>query len=116
MVGYLLGLCNVDPLQYSPAVRAVHGPERATRCPISISISARTAGRGIIEYVRKKYGHVAQIVTFGTLAAKAACKDVARVLGIDIAVVERSSPALIPGIPGMTIDKAMATGRRSCAR
>ena len=39
----------------------------------------------MIEYVRNKYGHVAQIITFGTLAAKAACKDVGRVLGVPLA-------------------------------
>jgi DNA polymerase-3 subunit alpha len=60
----------------------------------------------VIDYVRKKYGHVAQIITFGTLAAKAACKDVGRVLGVPLADVDKLTK-LIPGVPGMTLDKAM---------
>ena len=60
----------------------------------------------IIEYVREKYGHVAQIITFGTLAARAVCKDVGRVMGVPLALTDRITK-LIPGIPGMTLDKAI---------
>ncbi len=61
----------------------------------------------VIEYVRNKYGHVAQIITFGTLAARAACKDVGRVLGVPLAVTDKITK-LIPGTPGMTLDKALS--------
>ena len=77
-----------------------------TRCRISTSTSARTAAQKIIEYVRNKYGHVAQIITFGTLAARAACKDVGRVLGVPLAETDKITK-LIPGTPGMTLDKAL---------
>src|SRR5947209_11031122 len=60
----------------------------------------------VIEYVRQKYGHVAQIITFGTLAAKAACKDVGRVMGVPLAEVDKITK-LIPATPGMTLSKAM---------
>jgi DNA polymerase-3 subunit alpha len=73
-----------------------------------IDIDICQEGRGkIIDYVRKKYGHVAQIITFGTLAAKAACKDVGRVLGVPLAEIDKLTK-LIPGTPGMTLDKAMS--------
>ena len=105
MVGYLLGLCNVDPLKYGLLFERFMDPSRNEMPDIDIDI-CQDGRPGIIEYVRKKYGHVAQIVTFGTLAAKAACKDVARVLGIDIATSTKLT-SLIPGVPGMTIDKAL---------
>jgi DNA polymerase-3 subunit alpha len=60
----------------------------------------------VIEYVRKKYGHVAQIITFGTLAAKAVCKDVGRVLGMSVGDVEKITK-LIPTTPGTTLKKAL---------
>lgn len=105
MVGYLLGLCNVDPLKYSLLFERFMDPSRNEMPDIDIDI-CQDGRPGVIEYVRKKYGHVAQIITFGTLAAKAACKDVARVMGIDIAVSNKFT-SLIPGTPGMTIDKAL---------
>jgi DNA polymerase III subunit alpha len=105
MVGYLLGLCNVDPLKYSLLFERFMDPSRNEMPDIDIDI-CQDGRQKVIEYVRKKYGHVAQIITFGTLAAKAACKDVARVMGIDIATSTKLT-SLIPGVPGMTIDKAL---------
>ena len=69
-----------------PAVRAVPRPEPRPRRPISTSTSARTAASEVIDYVKQKYGEesVAQIGTFGTLAAKAAIKDVGRVLDVPL--------------------------------
>src|SRR5690348_4838853 len=60
----------------------------------------------VIEYVRNKYGHVAQIITFGTLAAKAACKDVGRVMGVPLAEIDKLTK-LIPGLPGTKLEKAL---------
>jgi DNA polymerase III subunit alpha len=105
MVGYLLGLCNVDPLKYSLLFERFMDPSRNEMPDIDIDI-CQDGRPGVIEYVRKKYGHVAQIITFGTLAAKAACKDVGRVLGVELAVINKLT-ALIPGTPGMSIDKAL---------
>ncbi len=106
MVGYLLGLCNVDPLQYGLLFERFMDPSRNEMPDIDIDICQDGRGK-VIEYVRQKYGHVAQIITFGTLAAKAACKDVGRVLGVPLAEIDKVTK-LIPGVPGMTLDKAMS--------
>ncbi len=105
MVGYLLGLCNVDPIRFGLLFERFMDPSRNEMPDIDIDICQNGRGR-VIDYVRKKYGHVAQIITFGTLAAKAACKDVGRVLGVPLAEVDKLTK-LIPGTPGMTLDKAM---------
>jgi DNA polymerase III subunit alpha len=106
MVGYLLGLCDVDPLAYGLLFERFMDPSRSEMPDIDIDI-CQDGRAAIIDYVRKKYGHVAQIITFGTLAAKAACKDVARVLGVPLAEADRITK-LIPGTPGMTLDHAMS--------
>ncbi|HSI34073.1 MAG TPA: DNA polymerase III subunit alpha, partial [Tepidisphaeraceae bacterium] len=98
MVGYLLGLCNVDPVKYNLLFERFMDPSRNEMPDIDIDI-CQDGRQGVIEYVRKKYGHVAQIITFGTLAAKAACKDVGRVLGVPLADIDKLTK-LIPGLPG----------------
>ncbi len=105
MVGYLLGLCNVDPLRYNLLFERFMDPSRNEMPDIDIDI-CQDGRQRVIEYVREKYGHVAQIITFGTLAAKAACKDVGRVLGVPLSEIDKLTK-LIPGTPGMTLDKAM---------
>ncbi len=107
MVGYLLGLCNVDPLKYGLLFERFMDPSRNEMPDIDIDI-CQDGRQKVIEYVRQKYGHVAQIITFGTLAAKAACKDVGRVLGVPLAEIDKLTK-LIPGTPGMTLDKALAS-------
>ena len=106
MVGYLLGLCNVDPLRYGLLFERFMDPNRSEMPDIDIDI-CQDGRQKVIEYVRQKYGHVAQIVTFGTLAAKNAVKDVSRVLGVPLGEADRLTK-LIPGTPGMTLKKAMA--------
>src|SRR5947207_13164660 len=81
-------------------------PSRNEMPDIDIDI-CQEGRKKIIDYVRQKYGHVAQIITFGTLAAKAACKDVGRVLGVPLAEVDRLTK-LIPNAVGMTLNKALA--------
>jgi DNA polymerase-3 subunit alpha len=105
MVGYLLGLCNVDPIKYNLLFERFMDPSRNEMPDIDIDI-CQDGRQKVIEYVRQKYGHVAQIITFGTLAAKAACKDVGRVMGVPLAEIDKVTK-LIPGVPGMTLDKAM---------
>jgi len=105
MVGYLLGLCNVDPIRYGLLFERFMDPSRNEMPDIDIDI-CQDGRQRVIEYVRNKYGHVAQIITFGTLAAKAACKDVGRVMGVPLALTDKLTK-LIPGVPGMTLDKAM---------
>ena len=91
LVAYALRITDLDPLVYTLLVRAV--PESGTRAPFPIStwISAWTGGDEVINYVIDKYGkdHVAQIITFGTMGAKAAIRDVGRVLEIPYAEVDR---------------------------
>src|SRR6185436_9916956 len=82
-------------------------PNRSEMPDIDIDICQEGRGK-IIDYVRQKYGHVAQIITFGTLAAKAACKDVGRVLGVPLPEIDKLTK-LIPGTPGMTLKRAMDT-------
>jgi DNA polymerase III subunit alpha len=105
MVGYLLGLCNVDPIKYNLLFERFMDPSRSEMPDIDIDI-CQDGRQRVIEYVRNKYGHVAQIITFGTLAAKAACKDVGRVLGVPLAEIDKLTK-LIPGTPGMTLKKAL---------
>ncbi|MEM8872841.1 MAG: DNA polymerase III subunit alpha [Planctomycetota bacterium] len=105
IVGYLLGLCNVDPLEFGLLFERFMDPSRNEFPDIDIDICMNGRGK-VIEYVREKYGHVAQIITFGTLAAKAACKDVGRVMGVPLADIDKLTK-LIPGVPGMTLDKAI---------
>jgi DNA polymerase-3 subunit alpha len=106
MVGYLLGLCNVDPIRYGLLFERFMDQSRNEMPDIDIDICQEGRGK-IIEYVRNKYGHVAQIITFGTLAARAACKDVGRVLGVPLPVTDKITK-LIPGTPGMSLDKALS--------
>ncbi len=105
MVGYLLGLCNVDPIRYNLLFERFMDPSRSEMPDIDIDI-CQEGRQKIIDYVRQKYGHVAQIITFGTLAARAACKDVGRVLGVPLAEIDKLTK-LIPGTPGMTLKRAM---------
>ncbi|HSU68627.1 MAG TPA: DNA polymerase III subunit alpha [Tepidisphaeraceae bacterium] len=105
MVGYLLGLCNVDPIKYNLLFERFMDPNRNEMPDIDIDI-CQDGRQKVIEYVRNKYGHVAQIITFGTLAAKAACKDVGRVLGVPLAEIDKLTK-LIPATPGVTLDKAL---------
>jgi DNA polymerase-3 subunit alpha len=107
MVGYLLGLCNVDPVKYGLLFERFMDPSRSEMPDIDIDICQDGRGR-VIEYVRKKYGHVAQIITFGTLAAKAACKDVGRVLGVPLSEVDKLTKLIPTAPPGVTIDDAMS--------
>src|SRR5205085_7871013 len=81
LVGYAMGITDVDPLQYGLLFERFLNPERISMPDIDIDCCSN--GRGeVIQYVTEKYGReqVAQIITFGTLAAKAAIKDVGRVL------------------------------------
>ena len=87
VVGYCLGISNVDPLKYELYFERFMDPERNEMPDIDIDI-CQTNRPKVIEYVRKKYGHVAQIVTFNTMAARAVIRDVGRVLDIPLREVD----------------------------
>ena len=107
IVGYCLGLCNVDPLRYDLLFERFMDPARNEMPDIDIDICQAHRGQ-IIEYVRKKYGHVAQIITFGTMKARAVIRDVCRVLGIPLSEADRLAK-LVPFALDMTLEKAMET-------
>ncbi len=81
MVGYVLGLSNACPIRYGLLFERFTDPDRSEYPDIDIDM-CQDGRAELIDYVRKKYGHVAQIITFGRLKARAAIKDVARVLGL----------------------------------
>lgn len=83
LVAYAVGITNIDPLRFGLLFERFLNPERVSMPDIDTDFSDRERDR-VIEYVRKRYGEdkVAQIGTFGSLASKAALKDVARVYGI----------------------------------
>jgi len=105
LVGYCLGLCNVDPLKYDLLFERFMDPQRNEMPDIDIDICQ--TGRGqIIDYVRQKYGHVAQIITFGTMGAKAVIRDICRVLNVPLTEADRLAK-LIPETLNMTLDTAI---------
>ncbi len=88
MAGYVLGLSNACPVKYGLLFERFTDPDRSEYPDIDIDLCQDGRGR-VIDYVRGKYGHVAQIITFGTLGAKAALRDVGRVLEIPLGEVDR---------------------------
>ncbi|QNN22334.1 DNA polymerase III subunit alpha [Planctomycetales bacterium ZRK34] len=105
MVGYCLGLSNACPVKYGLLFERFTDPDRSEYPDIDIDI-CQDGRAAVIDYVRRKYGHVAQIITFGTLKARAAVRDVGRVLNIPLGEVDRIAK-LIPADLGMTLDKAL---------
>ena len=99
LVSYALGITDIDPLEYDLLFERFLNPERVSMPDIDIDFCTR--GRGeVIRYVTEKYGrdYVAQIITFGTLAARQAIKDVGRVLGMGFGEVEALTK-LVPTQP-----------------
>jgi DNA polymerase III subunit alpha len=105
MVGYVLGLSNACPVRYGLLFERFTDPDRSEYPDIDIDLCQDGRAR-VIEYVRKKYGHVAQIITFGTLKARAAVRDVGRVFAMPIPEVDRVAK-LIPETLNITLDQAL---------
>lgn len=105
VVGHCLGLSAPDPLRYGLYFERFMDPDRDEMPDIDIDI-CQEGREEVIDYVRKKYGQVAQIITFGTLQPRAAVKDVARVLGLGFEEANAITK-LIPEELKMTMDKAM---------
>jgi len=105
VVAYALYLSRPDPIRYGLYFERFMDPDRDEMPDIDLDICQDSRAK-LIDYVRNKYGHVAQIITFGTLKAKAAVKDVARVLGMDFARANELTK-LIPTELKMTLDKAL---------
>ncbi len=108
LVAYCLRITDVDPLQYGLIFERFLNPERVTLPDIDIDFCERRRGE-VIDYVTQRYGreNVAQIITFGTMKARAVVRDVARVMDVPYAEADRVAK-LIPPALDMTLDKAMA--------
>lgn len=107
LVGYCLGLCDVDPIRYDLLFERFMDPQRNEMPDVDIDICQAHRAE-IIDYVRQKYGHVAQIITFGTMKARAVIRDVCRVLGVPLYEADRLAK-LVPFSLDMTLDKALKT-------
>jgi DNA polymerase-3 subunit alpha len=110
LVGYLTGISNVDPLYYKLPFERFLNPERPKAPDIDMDIADNRRDE-MIAYAKRKYGddHVAQIGTFGTMAARAAVRDVSRALGHSYSVGDRIAKLIPIGSQGfpMTIDHAL---------
>jgi DNA polymerase-3 subunit alpha len=107
LVAYSMEITNIDPLQNVLLFERFLNPERVSMPDIDVDFCMNRRGE-VIEYVTRKYGReqVAQIITFNTMAAKAAIKDCGRALDMPYGDVDRIAK-LIPATIGMTIDTAL---------
>ena len=110
LVAYSLGITDLDPLAYNLLFERFLNPERVSMPDFDIDFCQANRER-VIDYVKAKYGRdaVSQIVTFGTMAAKAALRDVGRVLGMGYGHVD-SIAKLIVAPPGKTVTLARGAG------
>lgn len=107
MVAYCLHITDIDPMKYSLFFERFLNPERVSMPDIDMDFGD-TRREEVVDYVRRKYGEdrVAQIVTFGTMAAKGAIRDVGRVLDIPYADVDVIAKQ-IPNVVHITLDQAL---------
>jgi DNA polymerase-3 subunit alpha len=107
LVSYALRITDVDPLQYDLLFERFLNPERISMPDIDIDFCMRRRGE-VIEYVRQKYGgeSVAQIITFGTMAAKAVLKDAGRALDLPYGDVDRLAK-MIPATLNISLEEAL---------
>jgi DNA polymerase-3 subunit alpha len=107
LVAYALGITDLDPIEHDLLFERFLNPERVSMPDFDVDFCMDGRDR-VIEYVANKYGRerVSQIITYGTLAAKAVVRDVGRVLGHNYGYVDKIAK-LIPLEIGMTLDKAL---------
>ena len=107
LVAYVMEITNIDPLQNVLLFERFLNPERVSMPDIDVDFCMNRRGE-VIDYVTRKYGReqVAQIITFNTMAAKAAIKDCGRALDMPYGDVDRVAK-LVPPTIGMTLDKAL---------
>jgi DNA polymerase-3 subunit alpha len=107
LVAYVVGITDIDPLQYGLIFERFLNPDRIS--PPDIDVDFCEARRGeVLEYVRQKYGErrVAQIITFGKLKAKSVVRDVGRVMGLSYQAADRIAK-MIPNELNITLDTAV---------
>ena len=107
LLAYCMGITGVDPMKYQLIFERFLNPERISMPDFDVDFSDERRGE-VIDYVVRRYGadHVAQITTFGTMAARAAVRDVGRALGMSYQAVDRVAK-LIPGRLKITLDEAL---------
>ena len=115
MVSYCLNITDLDPMKYSLYFERFLNPERVSMPDIDIDFCIRRR-QEVIDYVNRKYGsdHVAQIVTFGTMAARASVRDVGRVMGLpygDVDAVAKQIPSG-PGNLHITLAEALKLSKQ----
>ncbi|MCK6456241.1 MAG: DNA polymerase III subunit alpha [Phycisphaerae bacterium] len=106
VVSYCLYLSQPDPMRYGLYFERFMDPDRDEMPDIDIDI-CQDGREEVLRYVREKYGHVAQIITFGTLKARAVLRDVSRVLGVPLAKADQVAK-LVPEQLKMTLERALA--------
>ena len=111
IVSYALGITDIDPLKYDLLFERFLNPGRKSMPDIDMDFSVERRGE-VIDYVAQKYGRdrVAQIITFGTMAARAAVRDAARVMGKPYAVGDKIAKMIPEQAPPATFDDAMQPG------
>ncbi len=109
LAAYCIGITGIDPIKYNLLFERFLNPERVSMPDFDIDF-CYVRRQEVIDYVIRKYGsdHVAQIITFGTMAARGAIRDVGRVLAMPYAQVD-SVAKLVPMELGVTIQKALET-------
>jgi len=107
LVSYCLGITDIDPVKYTLLFERFLNPERVSMPDIDVDF-CKDRRSEVISYVTEKYGkdHVAQIITFGTMAAKAAIRDVGRALDFPYAEVDRIAK-MVPNTPNITIEETL---------
>ncbi|HVH69322.1 MAG TPA: DNA polymerase III subunit alpha [Gemmatimonadales bacterium] len=111
LVAYALGITDVDPLRFDLLFERFLNPERVSMPDIDLDFCFERRGE-VIQYIRERYGRdsVGQIITFGTLKARAAFRDVARTLRVEPGEVDRYTK-MIPAGPGVAVTLAEAPER-----
>lgn len=116
LAAYCIGITNIDPMKYQLLFERFLNPERISMPDFDVDFCYERR-QEVIDYVIEKYGadHVAQIVTFGTMAARGAIRDVGRVLGIPYQTVDEVAK-MVPMELKMTLEKALAASKELKAR
>lgn len=111
LAAYCIGITGIDPIKYNLLFERFLNPERVSMPDFDVDFCYVNRQK-VIDYVIKKYGddHVAQIVTFGTMAARAAVRDVGRAMDIPYSVCDKTAK-LIPQTVGMTLEKALEASK-----
>ena len=116
LAAYCIGITGIDPIRYNLLFERFLNPERVSMPDFDIDFSDERRPE-MIDYVVRKYGadHVAQIVTFGTMAARGSIRDVGRAMAIPYAVVDGVAK-LVPMEPGITLEKALKASKELRSR